>query len=206
MKVLISEEQYKRVILEQAQKEVKSLMDTQMDMGKKAIEDASKWIGFDYKFLLTYAMGIGGLLPTVTKWLYKQEPYLDEAQITALIISAISLVFFETKTASEEIRNKMKEKGLESEFDKTISFLEKTKNWLSSLFDAVPEIVMKASNILAYTFLLPLSTYITNIVPDVNTADAMIATIEGVAMNKVANFSGSYLKALLKDLISKVRG
>jgi hypothetical protein len=116
------------------------------------------------------------------------------------------LVFFETKTASEEIRNKMKEKGLESEFDKTISFLEKTKNWLSSLFDAVPEIVMKASNILAYTFLLPLSTYITNIVPDVNTADAMIATIEGVAMNKVANFSGAYLKALLKDLISKVRG
>ena len=206
MKVLISEEQYKRVILEQAQKEVKSLMDTQMDMGKKAIEDASKWVGFDYKFLLTYAMGIGGLLPTVTKWLYKQEPYLDEAQITALIISAISLVFFETKTASEEIRNKMKEKGLESEFDKTISFLEKTKNWLSSLFDAVPEIVMKASNILAYTFLLPLSTYITNIVPDVNTADAMIATIEGVAMNKVANFSGAYLKALLKDLISKVRG
>lgn len=206
MKVLISEEQYKRVILEQAQKEVKSLMDTQMDMGKKAIEDASKWIGFDYKFLLTYAMGIGGLLPTVTKWLYKQEPYLDEAQITALIISAISLVFFETKTASEEIRNKMKEKGLESEFDKTISFLEKTKNWLSSLFDAVPEIVMKASNILAYTFLLPLSTYITNIVPDVNTADAMIATIEGVAMNKVANFSGAYLKTLLKDLISKVRG
>ena len=206
MKVLISEEQYKRVILEQAQKEVKSLMDTQMDMGRRAIEDASKWIGFDYKFLLTYAMGIGGLLPTVTKWLYNQEPSLDEAQITALIISAISLVFFETKTASEEIRNKMKEKGLENELDKTVTFLEKTKNWLSSLFDAVPEIVMKASNILAYTFLLPLSTYITNIVPDVNTADAMIATIEGVAMNKVANFSGSYLKALLKDLISKVRG
>jgi hypothetical protein len=206
MKVLISEEQYKRVILEQAQKEVKSLMDTQMDMGRKAIEDASKWIGFDYKFLLTYAMGIGGLLPTVTKWLYNQEPSLDEAQITALIISAISLVFFETKTASEEIRNKMKEKGLESELDKTVTFLEKTKNWLSSLFDAVPEIVMKASNILAYTFLLPLSTYITNIVPDVNTAEAMIATIEGIAMNKVANFSGAYLKALLKDLISKVRG
>jgi|LauGreDrversion4_2_1035121.scaffolds.fasta_scaffold403080_1 hypothetical protein len=206
MKVLISEEQYKRVILEQAQKEVKSLMDTQMDMGRKAIEDASKWIGFDYKFLLTYAMGIGGLLPTVTKWLYKQEPSLDEAQITALIISAISLVFFETKTASEEIRNKMKEKGLENELDKTVTFLEKTKNWLSSLFDAVPEIVMKASNILAYTFLLPLSTYIINIVPDVNTADAMIATIEGAAMNKVANFSGAYLKALLKDLISKVRG
>jgi hypothetical protein len=206
MKVLISEEQYKRVILEQAQKEVKSLMDTQMDMGRKAIEDASKWIGFDYKFLLTYAMGIGGLLPTVTKWLYNQEPSLDEAQITALIISAISLVFFETKTASEEIRNKMKEKGLESELDKTVNFLEKTKNWLGSLFDAVPEIVMKASNILAYTFLLPLSTYITNIVPDVNTADAMIATIEGVAMNKVANFSGAYLKTLLKDLISKVRG
>jgi hypothetical protein len=206
MKVLISEEQYKRVILEQAQKEVKSLMDTQMDMGRKAIEDASKWIGFDYKFLLTYAMGIGGLLPTVTKWLYNQEPSLDEAQITALIISAISLVFFETKTASEEIRNKMKEKGLESELDKTVTFLEKTKNWLSSLFDAVPEIVMKASNILAYTFLLPLSTYITNIVPDVNTAEAMIATIEGIAMNKVANFSGAYLKTLLKDLISKVRG
>jgi hypothetical protein len=206
MKVLISEEQYKRVILEQAQKEVKSLMDTQMDMGRKAIEDASKWIGFDYKFLLTYAMGIGGLLPTVTKWLYNQEPSLDEAQITALIISAISLVFFETKTASEEIRNKMKEKGLENELDKTVTFLEKTKNWLSSLFDAVPEIVMKASNILAYTFLLPLSTYITNIVPDVNTAEAMIATIEGIAMNKVANFSGAYLKTLLKDLISKVRG
>jgi hypothetical protein len=206
MKVLISEEQYKRVILEQTQKEVKSLMDTQMDMGRKAIEDASKWIGFDYKFLLTYAMGIGGLLPTVTKWLYNQEPSLDEAQITALIISAISLVFFETKTASEEIRNKMKEKGLESELDKTVTFLEKTKNWLSSLFDAVPEIVMKASNILAYTFLLPLSTYITNIVPDVNTAEAMIATIEGIAMNKVANFSGAYLKTLLKDLISKVRG
>lgn len=206
MKVLISEEQYKRVILEQAQKEVKSLMDTQMDMGRKAIEDASKWIGFDYKFLLTYAMGIGGLLPTVTKWLYNQEPSLDEAQITALIISAISLVFFETKTASEEIRNKMKEKGLESELDKTVTFLEKTKNWLTSLFDAVPEIVMKASNILAYTFLLPLSTYITNIVPDVNTAEAMIATIEGIAMNQVANFSGAYLKTLLKDLISKVRG
>jgi hypothetical protein len=205
MKVLISEEQYKKVILEQAKKDVKSLMDTQLDMGRQAVEDASKWIGFDYKFLLTYAMGIGGLLPTVTKWLYNQEPTLDNAQITALIISAISLVFFETKNQSE-IKSKLEEKGLGDELNKTVDFLQKTKNWLSSLFDAVPEIVMKASNILAYTFLLPLSTYITNIVPDVNTADAMIATIEGVAMNKVANFSGAYLKILLKDLISKVRG
>jgi uncharacterized protein involved in cysteine biosynthesis len=204
MKVLISEQQYKSIILEEAKKDVKSLMDTQMDMGRKAIEDASKWIGFDYKFLLTYAMGIGGLLPTVTKWLYNQESTLDEAQVTALIISAISLVFFETKN-QKQIKSKFEEKGLGNELEKTVNFLDKTKDWLSNLFDAVPEIVMKASNILAYTFLLPLSAYITNIVPDVNSVDAMIATIEGVAMNKVANFSGAYLRTLLQDLITKIR-
>ena len=94
MKVLISEQQYKSIILEEVKKDVKSLMDTQTEIGLKAIQDARKWVGFDYKFLLTYAMGIGGLLPTVTKWLYNQEPTLDEAQVTALVISAISLVFF----------------------------------------------------------------------------------------------------------------
>jgi len=204
MKVLISEQQYKSIILEEVKKDVRSLMDTQMDMGRKAIEDARKWVGFDYKFLLTYAMGIGGLLPTVTKWLYNQEPTLDEAQVTALVISAISLVFFETKN-QKQIKSKLEEKGLGNELDKTVNFLDKTKDWLSNLFDSVPEIVMKASNILAYTFLLPLSAYITNIVPDVNSADAMIATIEGVAMNKVANFSGAYLRTLLQDLITKIR-
>jgi hypothetical protein len=169
-----------------------------------AAKEASKWINFDYKFLLTYAMGIGGLLPTVTKWLYNQNPTLTEEQVVALTISAISLVFFETKDQSI-IRSKIEEKGLSSELDKTISFLEKTKLWLMDLFNAVPDIVMKSSNILAYTFLLPLSTYITNIVPDVNTMDSLIATIEGVAMNKIANFSGSYLKTLLKSLISRVK-
>jgi hypothetical protein len=204
MKVLISEQQYKSIILEEVKKDVKSLMDTQTEIGLKAIQDARKWVGFDYKFLLTYAMGIGGLLPTVTKWLYNQEPTLDETQVTALAISAISLVFFETKN-EKDFREKFRQEGLEEELDKTVGFLEKTKEWLTSLFNVVPEIVMKASNILAYTFLLPLSTYITNIVPDVNTADAMMATIEGVAMNTVANFSGSYLRTLLRHLMSKVR-
>lgn len=204
MKVLISEEQYKRVLLESFRRDIKDLMDKNQKIGEVAAKEASKWINFDYKFLLTYAMGIGGLLPTVTKWLYNQNPTLTEEQVVALTISAISLVFFETKDQSI-IRSKIEEKGLSSELDKTISFLEKTKLWLMDLFNAVPDIVMKSSNILAYTFLLPLSTYITNIVPDVNTMDSLIATIEGVAMNKIANFSGSYLKTLLKSLISRVK-
>lgn len=204
MKILITESQYRNVLLEQQKSFLKSFLDKQEAAGKQAVEEASKWVGFDYRFLLTYAMGIGGLLPTVTKWLYDKEPTLDDTQMTAIIISAISLVFFETKDKTEII-SKMREKGLGEELNRVSVFLSHMKGFFSGLFRAIPEISMKASNILAYTFLLPLSTYITNIVPDVNTIDALVATIEGILMNKVSNLSGSYIKAILKTLIPNIK-
>ena len=70
-----------------------------------------------------------------------------------------------------------------------------------SLIYALPGIVDTGTNILAYTFLLPVMSYLVPGLYTLDVTELIPSIVAGILLNKVTNFSGKYISTLLKRII-----
>jgi xanthine/uracil permease len=204
MKILLSEEQYKRLVLTESTNEAKNLIDKFLEVGKESIQNTKKVFGFDLGFLFSYTMGIGALMQPTINFLEGKGIQLNETELTGLIVAAITVVFLETEAKKSQIEEKIKELGLESEFEKTKSFLEKTKLWFEAMFTSIPNMIMRGGNILAYTFLVPVATYLIKGLDFKNTEE-VVMVLKHLFANVGINFSSVFLKGLAQKMVDKVK-
>jgi hypothetical protein len=180
---------------------IKTLLLKNKELGIQAIDEFKLQTTFDYKFLLSYAAGVGAIFRPLWDFLTGQGfTSLNESEVFLLLVSSVAIVYQKTSEV-EKLKKLAKDKNLESELNQSISFLENLKGKLSSLIYALPGIVDTGTNILAYTFLLPVMSYL---VPGLYTFDVtelIPSIVAGILLNKITNFSGKYISTLLKRII-----
>jgi len=204
VKVIISEQQYKTLICEGVGDKIKSILSTNKEIGLEAIDEFKKQTNFDYRFLVSYAAGIGALFNPIWDFL-RGEGFsgLNEVEVSLLLISAISVIYQKTKESSE-LRKLIDEKGLTDELNSSISFIERVTKKLGNMIYALPGIVDTGTNILAYTFLLPIMSYLIPGLYTFDVSELIPSIVAGILLNKVTNFSGKYVSTLLKRLVNNM--
>lgn len=202
MKVILSEHQYKMLVTEGVGEKIKNILSKNKELGLHALEEFKNQTSFDYRFLLSYAAGIGAIFRPLWDFLTSEGfSSLTETEISLLLISAISVVYQKTSEVSK-LRKIIDDKNLTEEFNKSIKFLERVKNKLSNVIYALPGIVDTGTNILAYTFLLPIMTYLVPGLYTFDVSELIPSIVAGIILNKVTNFSGKYISEILKRIIN----
>lgn len=180
---------------------IKTVLSKNKELGIQAIDEFKSQTTFDYKFLLSYAAGIGAIFRPLWDFLTGQGfTSLNESEVFLLLVSAVAIVYQKTSDV-EKLKKLAKDKNLESELNQSISFLENLKGKLSSIVYALPGIVDTGTNILAYTFLLPIMSYLVPGLYTFDVAELIPSIVAGILLNKVTNFSGKYISTLLKRII-----
>ncbi len=133
MKILITESQRKMILTENVLDELTRKISNISESGKEVIETASQQLGINLKFLLTYGLGVGTLYPVIGEFLKGVYPSLTETQILNLVIAAISVVYFNNKTETSKIVEKLQEDGLETELDSATKRIELMSSKLSKI-------------------------------------------------------------------------
>jgi hypothetical protein len=163
MKIILTETQYKNILLENYKDEINNKIVKMYDFSKKVIKDAMHQFNDDFKFLLTYGAGIGAIMIPVNEYLQDNFSGLNNIQIAGISVMAISVVFFENKNLKNSL-GKINSMNLSDELDSAISFTKKLKDKFIYLLRLLGVSIHRISNIISYSFLIPILGILISIV------------------------------------------
>ena len=204
MKVILTESQYQMLIVEGISDKLVDSIKQSKEFGKEVIETASKQMGMNFKFLLTYGAGVGALAGPIMSFLRGEYPQLTEHQIIDIVVAAISVTFFTAMNSSKEAKEKLEEEGLENELEDATSYLNNITGRFGRVLSTLVDIKFNLIDILAYSTLLSVIPFFNNLVAVAGPEYSVDIALRGLAASVGLTIFGSAIKTVLKRLAHKV--
>jgi uncharacterized alkaline shock family protein YloU len=200
MKLIITENQYKVLLTESFKDRLDNTLQSTKEYAKKAVLDVSNQLGFNFRFLLTYAAGIGAVIEPVTKFIKGEFPNLSDVDVNSLAICAVLVVFYKGKDYYQ-IKEKIKSKGLNFEFESAISKADDIKEKIVDLLNILGHSVYTMKDIIAYTFLLPVLGMLFGVINKYGVdSEEFLSFLRAVTTSSLITASGT----VIRDLLLKV--
>jgi hypothetical protein len=206
MNILITESQERMIITESIGREFGNILSRNSDIGKLITTQIKEITGNDKMGLLTFGASIGGLMGPVCNFLEGKYPSMNDVEISLLLTGAIATFFYSSPKLLNNIKEIIKDKGLESEFEVTLSKTKELKDTFFDFMESLNITLFKVSNILGFAFLIPLLPYIHQMsegklsMMDIN----KIVTI--LLSYGVITITSSTLKEIMVKVIKRFRG
>jgi hypothetical protein len=159
MKVILTENQYKKLLRESFKSTVSNVLSNVSEFTLKVIKDATQQLKFDFRFLLTYGAGIGAILKSVYEYLEGNFVGLSTNEIAGLTVMAVAVVFYENKDL-KELLNKVDS----SKLSNAVSYTDNLKNRFAHLLKVLGLSIHRTSNIISYSFLVPVLSILIEVV------------------------------------------
>ena len=207
MKTIIITEQQRRLILsEMANEEMDKTIGENDKLIKRIAKEASEQINFDLTILGTFSMSIGGLLGPVEQFLSGKFPEFSTMDIS-LILAGIGFQYIiDNKKPLSLLLKKIKEKGLYDAYKIGLEKTELLKDSFLSFVESLGVSIKKTSNIIGYTFLIPLIPLLYQMTTsghfEPNQIYQVIKRLSGFV---ALNVGGISLKQLLSLIIKRFR-
>jgi len=200
MKIIITEQQKRLILTENVGEQLGGVIKSNTEKAKKIIEEAQKQMGLNLQFLLTWGAGIGGFLGPVEDFVRGRYPELSESQVVLILIGIIATYFVENEDFIEKIKSEMKPDTL-PKFEMVSKKGKRLKSTFLDFIDSLGVTFHRMTNMLSYTFIIPLIPMIYQMATDdlVNPSD-----IEQL-VTRIVGFAGVTISGILmKHMISKM--
>ena len=156
MNIILTESQYKKLILENLGEETISKLRSLQKFFDNVSSESKKQIGLDLGFLATWGVTIAGFVRPISEFMKGEFPELTGTELVLLSTGIIMTYFTSNKEKLRKVLDLIKEKSLTFEFDAMLEKAEKLKNTFLAFIDSLAVPVSKISNMLAYTFIIPI--------------------------------------------------
>lgn len=203
--ILITESQERMLLIESIGDELGDVVKQNNDLGKTIISKIKETIGIDKVGLLTFGATIGGFISPVNQFIEGNFPNMSDTDISLLLTGVVATFFYNTPKLMEKIKSLIVENNLESEFEETLS---KTKELHNTFFDFMESLnitLFKVSNILGFTFLIPLLPYIHEIAQNNLSPEDIHKIIKSILSYGVITVSSVVFKEVIIKLIKRFR-
>ena len=200
MDLILTESQFIKLLKEQQEKEIAGIFEKSRDFTKKFLKDVKKQFGIDFTFLLTWGSVIGGFVGPISNYMEDRYSNLSESDIT-LICFGITLTFFSSnKEKLHKVLEIIKEKKLITFFDRAMIKSYELRDAMFNFLDSLNITFSKVSNMIAYTFLIPLVPLLKDI-SDLDLSEQQVNLI----VTGVSHYTGGiFTSNLLTTLIDKI--
>jgi hypothetical protein len=205
MNILITESQQRMLLIESIGDELGNVISQNESLGKSITHKIKELIGIDKVGLLTFGATIGGFIAPVNQFIEGKFPHMSDVDVSLLLTGVVATFFHNTPKLMEKIKSLISEKGLESEFEETLS---KTKELYSSFFDFMESLnitLFKVSNVLGFAFLIPLLPYIHEIAQNNLSSEDIHKIIKSILSYGVITVSSVIFKEVMTKLIKRFR-
>jgi hypothetical protein len=205
MKIIITENQKKSLLNESIANKIADSVTKMKNFTKKVISEASEQTGLDFSFLLSWGATLGGLMIPVSQFIEGNHPELSSMDLSLIIIGAITTYYTSNKKIISKLLDEIKKRGLIDIFDEVLSATENLKNVFLSFVESLNITVNRMSNMLAYTFIIPLLPQLLEIAQsgfDENLIRSLSMRLAGYG---VVTISSTVLKNLITKIIKRFR-
>jgi hypothetical protein len=184
MKIVITEEQYKKILVESTLKD--TLKDLKINTG----------------ILFTFGTGIGAFIGPVERLLSGSGFSMDERDIILLIITSFALIIKDSEGVT--LLEKVKEKGLMPALKGVINFVTNVKDVLNAVAKNLIGVTYSLLDILGFALLLnPTMKIIDEVIKDNNISSDNVERLLSGAALAVIVYS---LKSVFGKLKNKIKG
>ncbi len=204
MDILINEQQKRFLFVEGLSDNFAKDTKILFDLTKKIISDSSKQVKLNLEFLLTWGASIGGFMGPLNQFLEGKYPELSTTDSALILTGVISILYYDNKEVIKKILNHIKDEGLSNEFMSVLTKGKELKQVFLDFMNTLNVTTHKISNIMSYTFIIPLLPMIYNMVQSgtLNPEDA------GKVADRLIGFgfltvSGISLKEIIEKIIKK---
>ena len=200
MDLILTESQFIKLLKEQQEEEIAGIFEKSRDFTKKFLKDVKKQFGIDFTFLLTWGSVIGGFVGPISNYMEDRYSNLSESDIT-LICFGITLTFFSSnKEKLHKVLEIIKEKKLITFFDRAMIKSYELKDAMFNFLDSLNITFSKVSNMIAYTFLIPLVP----LLKDMSNLDLSEQQVNLIVTGVSHYTGGIFASNLLTTLIDKI--
>lgn len=202
--ILINEEQKKRILVEGGGGFVSDVIKKNYLRVKEIISESSSQIGLNLQFLITWGASIGGLVGPVEEFIKGHYPQINDIELSLLLTGVISSYYIDNKDFINKIFLKIKEVGLSDIFKRV---LKKSDDLMATFLEFISSLGItfhKITNILSYTFIIPLIPMIYNMVKNQNfTPEDINQVLIRVSSFGLLTVSGIVVKELINKIVRR---
>ena len=204
--IIITEQQRRLILSEMANEEMDKTIGENEKLMKRITKQASEQINFDLSILATFSMSIGGLMGPVEQFLSGEFPSFSTME-KSLILAGIAFQYIiDNKKPLSLLISKIKDNGLYDAYKAGLQKAELLKDSFLSFVESLGVSVKKTSNIIGYTFLIPLVPLLYQISTSGDFNETQIYEVIKRLSGFVAlNVGGITLKELLSLIVKRFR-
>lgn len=200
MDIILTESQYIKVLQESKENAMADIFTDSKNFTKKIIKDVKEQFGIDFLFLGTWGSVIGGFVGPISNYMVGRYPNLTETDITLISFGIILTFFSNNKEKLREVLELIKEKKLITFFDRALAKSYDLRDALFGFLESLNLTFSKVSNMIAYTFLVPLVPILKDIA-DLSVGEKQI---ELIAMGIGHYLGGILTSQIIYKLVKKI--
>ena len=201
MKIIITEQQKRMILTESTGENLGNVIKQNTERIKTIVEESQKQIGMNLQFLLTWGAGIGGFMGPVEDFVRGKYPEIDESELVLILIGVIATYFIDNKKIVTKIYTKIQEEGLSKVFDNILKKTDILRQTFVNFIDSLGLTFHKITNMLSYTFIIPLLPMIYQMVEEGSTENI---DLKQLAI-RIISFTGLTLSGIIfKELLTKL--
>jgi hypothetical protein len=156
MNILLTEDQYKKILGESVSNDVKEKMVKSESLTKQIVRDSKQKFKLDSSFLLTWGAVLGGFMNPVVQFLNGKYPELTSTDISLISLGVIMTYFFNNTDKLSTVLDLIRKNGLVNEFDEALQKAGALKDAFVEFMRSLGILTSSVGNMLAYAFLIPL--------------------------------------------------
>jgi len=205
MNIILTESQYIKLLKEERENEIEQTFSNSADVARKIVNDVKKQHKIDFTFALTWGSVIGGFVGPISRYLEGTYPNLTESDISLICFGIILTFFSDNKEKLQKVLQLIKEKGIITFFDRSITKAYDLKDAFFDFIKSLNVTFSKISNMMAYTFLIPLVPLLKNLIELDLSGDQIDLIVKGIAHYSGLALSSSVIKNLVEKIIERFR-
>ena len=203
---LINESQKRQILFESMSDEMKRQSKENKNLIERIYRDASKQINVDLSIMLTFSASIAGFIGPVEQFLKDNYQGLTSMEISLILTGIIFQYIQDNKGALKEVYSKIREKGLVSPFRNALDKSERLKDSFIGLVLSLGVSFQKTSNILGYTFLIPIIPILYESISNgMVSFDDVSEIVKRLTIFGGLNYGGMTINHLIKSLIERIK-
>ena len=206
MKIIITESQYKKILLENSSNDIENTFKGMSEFFKKVKNDVKKELGLDFEFSLTWGLTIAGFAMPIMRYLQGKYEGLTSSDISLLTAGIVSTVYFANQKNLKLIIAELKKRGLKDVYNDMIQKSKQFKNVFIKFIESFAIPATSVINVLAFTFLIPVLPELFNFIMGNPTNISVKELILRVAAYVPIKYFVVTLKNLIDVMLKRFKG
>ena len=198
MKIIITESQYKKILLENSSNDIENTFKGMSEFFKKVKNDAKKELGLDFEFSLTWGLTIAGLAMPIMSYLQGKYEGLTSSDISLLTAGIVFTFYFANQKNLKLIIAELKKRGLKDVYDDMIQKTKEFKKVFIKFIESFAVPTTSVINVLAFTFLIPVLPELFNFIM----GNPTNISVKELILRVAAYVPIKYFVVTLKNLIA----